>query len=192
MKVYSDNCGACGKEYLSSELMPTTKLGGTFSKVKVCSFCLVIADITEDYKSAAELIVCAFNPPDPQLQSPNVVIEPANSLIQKAVDLLKKVDPGYFSGVRKIVVSSSPDYGHVESGPNKDPAVINVNMARIQNEGQGSEKDIVRALATTIAHERGHVKSFDANLGFQGGEGPAVAEEQRIATLINNLPEYKS
>ena len=191
MKVYSDNCGACGKEYLSSELMPA-KLGGTFSKVKICSFCLSIANITEDYKSAAELITCAFNQPDPQLQSPNVVIEPANSLIQKAVDLIKKIEPGYFSGVRKIVVSSSPDYGHVESGPNKDPATINVNIARIQNEGQGSEKDMVRALATTIAHERGHVKSFDTNLGFQGGEGPAVAEEQRIANLISNLPEYQS
>lgn len=190
MKVYADNCGVCGREYVSSELVPA-KLGGIFSGVKVCSSCLTIADIAEHYKNAAELISCAFNQPDPQLASPNVSIEPANSLIQKAVDLIKKVEPGYFSGVRKIVVTTSPNYGHVESGPNKDPAVINVNLARIQNEAHGSEQDIVKALATTIAHEKGHVKSFDSNLGFQGGEGPAQAEEQRIANLIGNLPEYK-
>lgn len=187
MKIYADNCGVCGREYISSELIPS-KLGGIFSGVKMCSFCLVISNIAENYKSAAELITCAFNQPDSQLQSPTVSVEPANSLVQQAVELIKKVEPNYFSGIRKIVISTSPDYGHVESGPNKDPAIININVARIQNEAKGSEIDMVKALATTIAHERGHIKSFDSNLGFQGGEGPAVAEEQRIANLINNLP----
>lgn len=188
MKAFADNCGACGKEVFSTELK-AVKLGSMSSEIRICAACLTYATIIEEYKTAAELITTAFAP-DSELQSPNVVIEPANSLIQKAVNLLKKVDPGYFIGVRKIVISSSPDYGHVESGPNKDPAVINVNAARIQGQG-GDENSMVRAIAGVIAHERGHVKSFNPSLGFQGGEGPAEAEEKRILQLIDNLPEYK-
>ncbi|HVI42760.1 MAG TPA: hypothetical protein VM577_19305 [Anaerovoracaceae bacterium] len=190
MKAFADNCGACGGEVLSTELTPV-KLGGISSEIRICVSCLTYANIIEEYKSAAELISMAFEASDAELQSPNVVVEPANSIIQKAVNLIKQIEPGYFVGVRKIVVSASPDYGHVESGPDKDPAVINVNLARVQNEAGGDEKSAVRSIAGVIAHERGHVKSFNSSLGFQGGEGPAEAEEKRVLQLIDNLPEYK-
>lgn len=131
---------------------------------------------------------------DTDLNSPTVSIEPVNTLVQKAVELLKKTDPQFFVGVRKIVVSSSSAYGHVESGPNKDPAVINVNLNRIQseikNKNQGAdnkilEDHIVRSIAEVIAHEKGHIKSYKEESGFQGGEAPAEAEEQRISNLLN-------
>lgn len=190
MRTFADNCGACGKEYLSTELTPIKFGSYSLSRIRICVSCLTYANIAEDYKNAAELISMAFEQ-DVELQSPNVIIEPANSLIQKAVDLIKKVDSGYFVGVRKIVVSTSSGYGHVESGANKDPAIININFGRIQNEAAGDEKSAVRAIAGVIAHERGHVKSFNSSLGFQGGEGPAEAEEKRVLQLIDNLPEYK-
>lgn len=55
--VYADNCGACGEEYLSIELVPV-KLGTLFlSRVKTCVGCLVESpDIYQEYKEAVDLI----------------------------------------------------------------------------------------------------------------------------------------
>lgn len=44
---------------------------------------------------------------DPELDSPNVRIEPMESVVQKAVDLLKQKDPNYFKGVRSVVLNAS-------------------------------------------------------------------------------------
>ena len=122
---------------------------------------------------------------DPQLSGPNVVVEPMEPVVQKAIELLKRMDPNYFSGVKKIVVApASMYYGFVESGPDKDPSVINVNMAKIKAESGGQGPAAVVSAATTIAHERGHVGSFDDSQGFVGGESPADAEEQRVAAWI--------
>lgn len=126
---------------------------------------------------------------DPELEGPNVRIEPMESVVQKAVDLLKQKDPNYFKGVRSIVLNTSgSSYGHVESGPNKDPAIINLNFARIKQEVSskgGSEEDIIRAVAEIIAHEKGHVASYKSEQGFVGGENPAEQEAQRIRGLID-------
>lgn len=55
--VYADNCGACGKEFTSIELVPV-KLGSfAFSRIKICVGCLVEApEICKDYEDAVELI----------------------------------------------------------------------------------------------------------------------------------------
>lgn len=119
---------------------------------------------------------------DQELSGPNVVVEPMEPVVQKAISLLKRMDPNYFSGVRKVVVSpASMYYGFVESGPDKDPSIINVNMAKIKQE---SGPAAVIAAATTIAHEKGHVGSFENTQGFVGGEAPAEVEEQRVAGWI--------
>ena len=125
---------------------------------------------------------------DQQVTGPQVIIEPMEPAIQKAVDLLRKMDPNYFSRVRKVVVSTSGgNYGFVESGKDKDPSIININVNRIKNESKSSSfADVVMAAAVVIAHERGHVLSYDPEQGFVGGESPAEAEEQRVSNWIKN------
>jgi len=148
-------------------------------------------EVLSHFIAAAQFLVKKSS--DPELDSPEVKIEPMNSFIQKAVQKLKQIDPNYFKGVRQIKVNSGNGFGFVESGPNKDPAVINLNLSRIENEvrskstgasPQQIEEAIVQALAETIAHEKGHTKSYDPKFGFQGGEGPSTAEEQRIRNLL--------
>lgn len=123
---------------------------------------------------------------DQELESPNVVVQPGTPVIQKAVEVLKRMDPNYFKGARQIVVGVSPHFGHVESGPGKDPAVININLNRIVQEagGQTQGPEVVVAAAVIIAHEAGHVKSFNAQQGFVGGEAPAEQEENRVRQWI--------
>ena len=72
----------------------------------------------------------------------------------------------------------------VESGQQKDPSVVNINMGKIKQEGGNDETAAVIAAATTIAHEVGHVKSYNQQQGFVGGESPAEAEERRVADWI--------
>lgn len=118
---------------------------------------------------------------DQELDSPNVIVQPMEPVIDKAINLLKRMDPNYFKGVRRIQVSpNNMYYGFVEGGQDKDPSVININMAKINQQ----ETDAVISAATTIAHERGHVQTYDTQQGFVGGEVPAEAEEQRVANWI--------
>jgi hypothetical protein len=127
--------------------------------------------------------------------SPNVVIMPYEPIIDKAIKVLKKMDPNYFSGVSKIVIGSSSYFGHVESGPDKDPTIININLEKIKQYSNQSKGEIgkIFAAAVTIAHERAHVKSFNQQLGFVGGENPALAEEQKVANWISdNINNLKS
>lgn len=143
------------------------------------------------FLQAAKLIVAQSG--DPELDSPNVIINPIEPLVQKAVDLLKSKDPNFFKGVRKIVIGEEANYGHVESGPGKDHTVIHLNYPRINREVrakmQGAsneeiEQAITKSLAGTIAHERGHVLDFDPKAGFPGGEGKAEqAEKDLLAKL---------
>ena len=147
-------------------------------------------------KNFLEAVKIAFQQTgDPELDSPNIKIEPQESLIQKAVDLLKREDPSFFQGVRKIVSGDEPNYGHVESGPGKDHTVIHVNFPRISREVkqkmQGApqeeiEKEIARQIGSTIAHERGHVFSFHPEMGFQGGESPAEQAEQAMMQRLRS------
>lgn len=54
--IYADNCGACGNEFFSSELIPI-KLGSYDLGVKICIECLSEdPDIHQQYKEAADLI----------------------------------------------------------------------------------------------------------------------------------------
>lgn len=130
---------------------------------------------------------------DPELASPEIKVEPADTLVQKAVDMLKKINPSYFVGVRKIVISTSSAYGFVESGPGKDPAIIHINLSKIKSDVQSKyggmgkeqmEQEIAREIASVISHERGHISSYNPQQGFVGGEGPAEQEEKNMAMKL--------
>jgi hypothetical protein len=125
--------------------------------------------------------------PDPELEGPNVRVTPGRVDVNCAIEILKLMDPNYFKGVREVVVAPSSYYGHVESGPEKDPSVINVNADRIVQESGGAQTGPEAAIgaAKVIAHERGHVGSFETEQGFVGGEGPAEQEEARVEQWIN-------
>lgn len=198
-KLNSDNCTVCGEEYSTEEL----RLLVSASNFKICQTCLDMSDPANDYAQVKRIISSymksAQTITDPELASPEIKIEPVESNIQKAVDLLKKQNPNYFVGVRKIVVDTGTGYGHVESGPGKDPAVIHVNLSKIKNEIQSKlgsvskeqqEQELVRQIALTISHEKGHVSSFKPETGFPG-EAPAEAEENsmlgKIDTYYNTL-----
>jgi hypothetical protein len=134
--------------------------------------------------------------------TPNITIQPGRPETNCALDILKLFDPNYFIGVKNIVVGPSADYGHVESGPGKDPATIYINADRIVAESGGSQSGKAAALAaaSVIAHEKGHVGSFNNEQGFVGGEGPAEAQEQNFKRWLDsggmqkveNLASYKS
>lgn len=131
---------------------------------------------------------------DPAVSGPNVVIQPMEPIIDRAVKILKRMDSNFFSGVRTInVTPGTSNLGFVESGENKDPAIININMGKIKSltAGMNPEEAVVQT-ALTIAHERGHIKSYSTEQGFVGGENPAEAAEAQTANWINqNLASIK-
>jgi len=153
----------------------------------------------EDYYTQAQKILLGLakqaQQNDPELASPEIKIEPMEGIIDKAVKLLKSINPSYFIGVRKIVVDTgSSGYGHVASGQGNDPAVIHINLPRIKNELQGKlsgaspeqfEKELVRQVASVISHEKGHISSYKAETGFSGGESPAENEEHQMGQRIS-------
>lgn len=161
--------------------------------------------LTEDknYYEKLEKCVEAFHrfAQDPQLDSPNVTIQPGKPEANAALDILKLWNPQFFQGTREIVIGPSPNYGFVESGPNKDPSIIYLNADRIVAEsGQQNGKAAALATAEVIAHEKGHIDSYDPSQGFQGGESPAEQKEQEFRQWLNSgglqqvesLPSYQS
>jgi len=133
---------------------------------------------------------------DPELVSPEVKVEPADTYIQKAINLLKQQNSNFFVGVRKVVVDTGEGFGHVASGPGQDPAVIHINLQKIKSELksklQGAspkqfDKEMVRQIALTISHEKGHVSSYKPETGFVGGEAPAEASESAMMQKLNSF-----
>jgi len=122
-----------------------------------------------------------------QVETPNITIQPGRAEATAALDILKLWKPNYFIGVREIVIGPSANYGYVEAGPGKDPTVIYINADRIVAEsgGQQSGQSAALACARVIAHEKGHVESYDDQQGFVGGEAPAEAQEQEFDAWVN-------
>lgn len=178
VKVKSINCDTCGKEYLNYQIRPA-KVGSVLRDC--CPSCHAINDAYKNFKQAA-IILAQLNNTDPQVSGPSILIEPIDSNISAAVELLKRMDGNYFAGVKKIVAGAEANYGHVSSD---HPDEVNINLSRIANEtkGDNSKRAIVTALAITIAHEVSHVKSWDGKT-FVGGEGVALAEENKVSNWI--------
>lgn len=185
VKNFPVNCSACGFEYNNYQVR-SAKVGSIL--MDLCPKCHETTDAYSEFKKAAKILnemykAGQLDVPDPQTSSPNILIEPLDQNIQAAVDLLKRMDSNYFVGVKKIVAGTEANYGHVSS---EDAAIVHINLARIANEtkSDNSKKNIIIVLATTIAHEIGHVKSFSSEKGFENGESPALAEEQKVSNWI--------
>ena len=187
----TDNCLVCGVEFSKSELLV---LLASAQNYRVCSKCLSHSNPANDFAEVKRLIAgymkFAQTVADPELASPQIRIEPADTLIQKAVDLLKSKNPNFFVGVRKIVVDAGQPgaYGYVESGQGKDPTVIHINLQKLKAEVQAKlgnlpqdqkEKEMVRQLAMTIAHEKDHLSKYNPESGF-GDEGSAQQAEKQL------------
>jgi hypothetical protein len=136
-----------------------------------------------------------------QVGSPQITIQPGKPEADCALAILKAWNPNYFLEVARIVIGPSPNYGYVQSGPDKDPAVIYINADRIiQEAGTQQGKAAAIACASVIAHEKGHISSFKEENGFQGGESPAIAEENKFKQwlgsggmqIIEKLPCYQA
>lgn len=194
----SGNCMICSEEFDASDL---NSILSTATDFKVCNRCLSMSNPENDYAQVKNIIVgyLKFSQMmDTELASPDIKVEPADTYMQKAIDLLKRVNPNYFIGVRKIVVDAGQGYGHVAAGGNEDPAVIHINLPKIKAELQSKlsgapkeqfEKELVRQIAITISHEKGHVSSYKPETGFPG-ESPAETEESSMMGKIDSY--YKA
>jgi hypothetical protein len=195
MKTNSDNCTICSIEFPTTELRALVPA----SNLKTCQSCLVQSNPADDYAEVKNIIFgylkFAQQITDTELASPDIKIEPMESNIHKAVELLKKVNPSYFVGVRKIVVDTGSAFGYVQSGAGNDPAVIHLNLPKIRAEIQSKignlpkeeqEKELVRQLALTISHERGHISGFKPETGF----APESAAENEANSMTQKIDNY--
>lgn len=193
-RISSDNCVVCSEEFLLNEF---NSLISTKS-YKVCQACLNVSDPANDYEQVRIIIrgYLKFSQQtlDPELASPDIKIEPMESSIHKAVELLKKVNPSYFIGVRKIVVDTGSGFGHVSAGPGQDPTIIHINLPKIRSEIQNKlgasskeaqEREFIRQIALTISHERKHQSTYTPEAGF-APETAAEEEERSISDKIDN------
>lgn len=194
--INSDNCNVCGNEFLIKELNSLKALSTNF---KICHNCLRMSNPANDYMQVKNIIYgylkVSQQAVDTELASPEIKIEPMETNINAAVELLKKINPNYFIGVRKIVVDIGSGFGHVSSGGNEDPAVIHINLPKIKSEIQNKignlpkdqqNKKLIRQIAIIISHERGHISSYKPELGFQGGEASAETEENSMSKKVDN------
>lgn len=183
-KTHSKNCQSCGKEVLSYQIRPI-KFGSMV--YDSCPSCVELSGVYKDYESAIGMIRLAENEQNEQnIKSPNVIIDPIEPAIDAAVKLLKMMNPNYFVGISKIVVGMSGQFGHVESGPDKDPTILNINMSRIKSalKNSNDKAELIASVAMTIAHEAAHTKSYNSQHGFVGGEAVAEAEEEKVYNWI--------
>ena len=134
--------------------------------------------------------------------SPSIIIEPFEPLVQEAVDDIKVSDPNFFRGVNKIKIDMG--FGQFGSVSSENPADININIERIKNEFQNrtnqsfdynniEHKNILKeCIKETIFHEKGHTEdawqahSADPSAGlagenlFPGGEQAAESFVRKI------------
>ena len=136
--------------------------------------------------------------------TPNVIIEPVEPLVQEAVNELKSHNPNFFKGVRKIKIDlGQGQFGSVSS---EYPSDINLNFNRIKSQlsqefGKSFDpndpiqkqrvKDMIKE---TIVHEQGHVsdawRAHEKTPGvggaklFPGGESVA---EQNVRQFMPNI-----
>jgi hypothetical protein len=137
-----------------------------------------------------------------QIGSPNITIQPGSKEMDCAKDIANLYKPNIFTNVKEVIVGPSSDYGHVESGPGKDPHIVYINADRIVSESGGKQNGQVVAVsaARVIIHEIAHVQSFNQEQGFVGGEVPAQQAERDFDNWLSSggmkrveaLPSYQA
>jgi protein tyrosine/serine phosphatase len=103
----------------------------------------------------------------------NVIVEPWDSNIDKALRIIQNKDPSILTNVKKVVVHSGGgggQLGHVEKGPGKDPQEIHIFKDRIrqiveQRAGgpqttlthEELQEAIIDSMTETLYHEAVHI-----------------------------------
>jgi len=131
---------------------------------------------------------------DYELDSPNIVVLPAETEIHKAVERLKGQPNlnNWLTGVREIVVQSIPGKLGYVTNKEGDENKIFVDYYRLKsdltskNPGM-SQQDLQQALIDKItevlSHEKGHLAA-----GLDAGEAPA---EQAQQATVHYLDQQK-
>jgi hypothetical protein len=119
-------------------------------------------------------------------QSPSIIIEPFEPLVQEATEEIKRDSPNFFQGVNKIKIDLG--FGQFGSVSSDNPSDINLNYNKIKNEvmkrideafdiNNLNHKDVLKeAIKETIIHEKGHVSdawtshSQDPESNLQGAD----------------------
>jgi len=125
---------------------------------------------------------------DYDLESPNIVVLPAETEIREAVDQLKKQPNAnsWLSGVREIVVESVPGKLGYVTNKEGDENKIFVDYYRLKSDlmSQGiSQQELKQALINKItevlSHEKGHLAA-----GLDAGEAPAEQAQQATVHFL--------
>lgn len=134
--------------------------------------------------------------------SSQVIVEPWDPAVNKAMQKINQIDPSLLKNVTKIVVhpgGGSGQLGHVESGQGKDPHVIHIFKDRVREHvmrnanattkktltPQELEQAIVDGLTEVLAHESGHIGKT-APVGKQFfGEPEAELEAKKMMSRIH-------
>lgn len=113
---------------------------------------------------------------------PNIIIDPYEPLVEKAIRLFEQKylpsmggpEQNTYSKVKTIKVEpGAPD--HVGQVRSNTPDIIYLSVPKIKSLVGANETEVINQIVITLAHELGHLTS-----NFQGGEGPAEAEESKV------------
>jgi hypothetical protein len=111
----------------------------------------------------------------------NVIIEPYEPIIYKAILAIETKYPHYFDGINRIILEQG-DPGHFGKVHSDQPDTIFVSIQKVRGALSGrSEEEIVQQVAEILAHEMGHI-----NAQFEGGEAPAEAEEASMREALSS------
>lgn len=103
----------------------------------------------------------------------NIIIEPYEPLIYKAVQRIEELEPQFFNGIDKIILEQG-DPGHFGKVQSDTPNTIFVSIQKIKSlMSSGSEDDVIDKIAEVLAHEVGHIRDE-----LKSGEAPAEKEQQ--------------
>lgn len=122
-----------------------------------------------------------------------VIIQPWDSAVNAAKQMIDKIDPTLLDNVKRIIVhpgGGGGQLGHVEMGPGKDPQEVHVFKDRVKEHvmrnanatvkrtltPQELEQAIVDGIMEVIAHEAGHIGRH--RTPEQIGEGPFFGETE--------------
>jgi hypothetical protein len=102
------------------------------------------------------------------VESPSIIIEPFEPIVQEIAEEIKISSPNFFKGVNKIKLDMG--FGQYGSVSSDNPADINLNFERIKSEvsnkiqspfdiNNPEHKNILKeVIKETILHEKGHVE----------------------------------
>lgn len=127
---------------------------------------------------------------DYKLESPSIVVLPAEAEIGKAVERLKQQPNlnNWLSGVTEIVVESIPGKLGYVTNKEGDENKIFVDYYRLKSDlmsrqpgmaQQDLEEALIGEIMQVISHEKGHLAA-----GLDAGEAPAEQAQQATADFV--------